>query len=576
MAENTCADCTKDVGVAPLECKRHRVCSGCLVKRSQQRHPTRVLKCHFCKSSVRTETHVQTSPTSKIVPEQSYKAALQSEGSAVQPVARNVGGGATESADHHSDSEAPAKVGGKLPGIHIFVDDSNIWIEAKKLHAKKYKTLLNEDPRVRIDMGKLADVLANGRPVEQGILYGSEPPPIDTVWKKIEEKAGWTVKSKRRDMITGKEKQIDTNLVADVTATAIRTPVEERTTIVLVTGDANVLPALEKVLEEKQWTIEVYMWKDALSKQLIYYGAKNQRRVEIVPLDSYLDHLAFTNMKFSVSSRDYLLRTVTAHGVVFTMEAKAFKRRVPTKKWFNQLENIAQWPFRYYWFESKTGEQTDDLVIVFPPYPEARQFDVTKFLKNIKADSEDDNEGYRLPLVVEAYTFHQFMAKQKEKEQDQNSPIKVMDAVLEEVGLLDRDDIDSGYEDYAVCFSEEDDSSEWTVVKRRYRPRRQKFSDPCRYGMHCTQGTQCPFKHSDEDKVYFKKRGGPGNPYRKVKPCKFYEKKACWRSKEDCDGAHGEEDAHCLACGEGGHFTDNCKRLKTNDSAKLKRVSASS
>ena len=163
--------------------------------------------------------------------------------------------------------------------------------------------------------------------MEQGIciLYGSEPPPIDTVWKKIEEKAGWTVKSKHRDMITGKEKQIDTNLVADVIATAIHTPVEERTTIVLVTGDANVLPALEKVLEEKQWSVEVYIWMDALSKQL-YCGAKNQGRVQVLPLDSYLDHLVFTDMKFSVSNRDYLLCTVTAHGVVFTMEAKAFKR----------------------------------------------------------------------------------------------------------------------------------------------------------------------------------------------------------------------------------------------------------
>lgn len=576
MAEHTytCADCTKDEGVAPLECKRHRVCSGCLVKRSQQNHPTSILKCRLCKSIVKL--HAQR--TSKIVPE-SYKAALESPpGGQIQPMG-NDGAAASNSAhaDHRSDPEPSAETEGKLPGIHIFVDDSNIWIEAKKLHAKKYKTL-STDPRVRIDMGKLADVLANGRPVEQGILYGSEPPPIDTVWKKIKEKAGWTVKSKRRDMITGKEKQIDTNLVADVTATAIRTPVQERTTIVLVTGDANVLPALEKVMEEKQWSVEVYMWKDALSKQLIYYGAKNQRRIEIVPLDSYLDHLAFTNMKFSVSNRDYFLRTVATHGVVLTMEKKAFRRRVPTKKWFNQLENIAQWPFRYYWFESKTGEQTDDLVIVFPPYPEAGDchFDITKFLRNIKADSEDDSEGYRLPLVIEAYTFHQFMAKQKEKEQDQNSPIKIMDAVLEEVGLLDRNDIDPGNDDYAVCFSEEDDDSEWTVVKRRYQPRRQKFSDPCRYGMHCTEGTQCPFKHSDEDKVYFKKNGGPGNPYRKVKPCKYFEKKTCWRSKEDCDGAHGEEDAHCLACGEGGHFTDNCKRLKFNASAQLKRVSASS
>ena len=48
-----------------------------------------------------------------------------------------------------------------------------------------------------------------GREVAQGFLYGSEPPPVDTVWEKIKER-GWDVpKPKRRSAITGKEKQVD-------------------------------------------------------------------------------------------------------------------------------------------------------------------------------------------------------------------------------------------------------------------------------------------------------------------------------------------------------------------------------
>ena len=66
----------------------------------------------------------------------------------------------------------------------MFVDDSNIWIAAKELVSKTRKYKTGEDHRVRIDMGKLADVLANGRQVHSAILYGSEPPPIDTVWEK--------------------------------------------------------------------------------------------------------------------------------------------------------------------------------------------------------------------------------------------------------------------------------------------------------------------------------------------------------------------------------------------------------
>ena len=548
--EHICEDCSRVEAEAPLLCKKHHVCAECLVKRSQTTDPLEILKCRKCAESAGTAT-----ASNRSMSKATESLSLENSRNDSTKPKRRCHIEPPKMEDKNESTPEP-------PGIHIFVDDSNIWIEAKKLHAKKFKTI-SEDPRVRLDMGKLADVLANGRPVQQGILYGSEPPPIDTVWKKIEEKAGWKVKSKRRDMITGKEKQIDTNLVADVTATAIRTPVQERTTIVLVTGDANVLPALEKVLEEKQWNVEVYMWKDALSKQIVCYGDQHCKRIKVVPLDSYLNHLSFTNLKFAVSNRDYFLRTVSSYGVVFTMKVNAFKKRIPTTQWFHQLENIAQWPCRYYWFVSQSGEQTDNLVIVFPPYPEVGEFDVAKFLQNIVV--EHYSKGYRLPLVLKAQTFHQFMSQEKEKDQKlMDSPINIVDAVLEEVGILDRSDIDPGSDNFAVCISEESDDSDWTVVKRRYQPRRQKFSDPCRYGMHCTRGTRCPFKHSDEDKEYFKERGGQGNPYRKVKPCKFFEAKKCRKAKEACDGAHGEEDAHCLACGGGGHFTDNCTNLKSS------------
>ena len=73
-----------------------------------------------------------------------------------------------------------------------------------------------EDPRLRLDIGKLTDVVANNRKVAWGILYGSEPPPIDSVWQKIRER-GWKVIITQRSTFTGKEKQVDHQMVADIT-----------------------------------------------------------------------------------------------------------------------------------------------------------------------------------------------------------------------------------------------------------------------------------------------------------------------------------------------------------------------
>lgn len=91
------------------------------------------------------------------------------------------------------DKHAPIKP--KVSGGHVFiyVDDSNIWIEGKKLAAKQANFKCVEDPRLCMDMGKVADFVAKAREIACNNLYGSEPPPIDTVWKKS-RRCGWTVK----------------------------------------------------------------------------------------------------------------------------------------------------------------------------------------------------------------------------------------------------------------------------------------------------------------------------------------------------------------------------------------------
>lgn len=406
-------------------------------------------------------------------------------------------------------------------------------------------------------MGKLADVLADGRTVEQGILYGSEPPPIDTVWNKIRER-GFRVKSERRHTVTGKEKQIDTNLVADVTATAIRTPPYQRTTIVLVTGDANVIPALDKVLEEDHWHVEVYMWEHAFSKKLKKFADEHPSRVEVTPLDKYLDKLAFTNMKFDISNRS-LLQSVKAFGVVFTMKPKSFKNRIPSNRWINELESIAQWPVQYYWFESRKRGSTDDLVVVFKRDPRAgAEFDITNFLSNILLSDDSSEQEYRLRLVVKVQTFQQYIAE--EFKEAPSPDLQKFDAALMQIGLLDPKDVDAGYDNDAVCVSEED--GKWSTVVKRTRPKRQKYSDFCPHGRRCRKGTQCDYQHSEEDKAYFvQKKGGCGNPFRKARLCKYYgdgKNNTCSKSKQDCENAHGEDDAFCLACRCEGHFSDNC------------------
>ena len=523
--DNICIDCNQDCSTKiDLRCHKHGICNGCLAKRGTQQ-PHNVLDCLLC----RCKEHA------------SYKDALLSK--------------PPETRDESTTAEkviVSEFFNGEMPGVWIFVDDSNIWIEAMKLQSRKKGFKTSQDHRVRIDIGKLADVVAGDRRVEQGVLYGSEPPPVDTVWKKVREK-GWRVDSQRRSRITGKEKQVDTKLVAEVTRTAITTPLHERTTIVLVSGDADVIPALDEVIKEDRWKIEVYMWRRAIARDIKKYAAAHKDRVEIKHLDEYLGRVTFTNIKFAFKRG--LKHKVKESGVVFLMKEKAFINRIPDKAWCNQLESIAQWPFQYYWFEvSKT--KTNNLIVVFQEDKEAGKFDVTSFLTAVQPSSTDGDHSdkYNLPKVMAVHTFLEFSEREfgsDEKRMQQSNPI------LEQVGLYDQDDVYDGHENEKNWISDGEDK--WSAVKYKSRLPRRPYSTPCPFKFNCRHGTGCLYTHTDEELQDFRKRkAGRGNPVRKVKQCTKFEAKKCLKLIQDCDFAHGVEDTWCLQCRTTGHCTENC------------------
>ncbi len=375
-----CQDCGSEQSKVKLECSKHVVCASCVGQRAISK-PQNILKCEEC-------------VTRKDKPLLSYRdALLQKESPTIEKK--------FETGSSVSSEDTPG-------GIWIFVDDSNIWIEAKKLQSEKRRLKTKQDHRVRIDVGKLADAVADGRTIRKGLLYGSEPPPVDTVWEKIRKIKNFNVHSKHRSQLTGKEKQVDTMLVADITEIAIETPLYERTTTILITGDADVIPGLEKVLKQERWTVEVYMWKQAIAGTLRRFAADHKERVKIKELDNYMDKVTFTSMKFNISIPEdkFLLQKVKESGVVFTMKQEAFKKRIPTKAWCNQLESITQWPFQYYWFELR-GQKTDHLVIIFQ-HNEKEKPDITEFLEIIRDSDDDSCDKYCLPNVLEVQTFLAF------------------------------------------------------------------------------------------------------------------------------------------------------------------------
>ena len=97
---------------------------------------------------------------------------------------------------------------------YIFVDHSNLWIAGQKAQAKDLIDT-DSDSRYRVDLGKFLQLTAKGRYISKAFLYGSVPPPNDTIWKAA-RKHNFVVKTFQRSG-SGREKEVDVAMTTDMT-----------------------------------------------------------------------------------------------------------------------------------------------------------------------------------------------------------------------------------------------------------------------------------------------------------------------------------------------------------------------
>jgi uncharacterized LabA/DUF88 family protein len=177
--------------------------------------------------------------------------------------------------------------------VLMYYDNSNMFIESKKLAAKrqKFRPGIDQDPRARLDVGKLFDLASAGREVFEANLYGSVPPPSDSFWKAIEERK---IKVKRfpKSKITKKEKRTDTDMTADAVEDILTNKdYKGEQSIILFSGDLDFMSTVEKALKHK-YKVEIWSLKKALKSDLANLGKRNDR-VKIRLIDDVFDDVAY-------------------------------------------------------------------------------------------------------------------------------------------------------------------------------------------------------------------------------------------------------------------------------------------
>ena len=451
---------------------------------------------------------------------------------------------------------------------YVFVDDSNLWIEGQRYGARRQKLSdADRDPRFRVDLGKFLDLVVGKRSVADAFLYGSKPPPNDSVWAAARKK-NFTVSlfDRAGGVPYGREKQVDMAMGTQITKSACKCDPGEkdRVVFVIVTGDRDFSSPVQCALDEGI-QVELWAWKNAMSihfRQL----AHQEVLLTVQEIDNIAERFSFTAYRSTRARGDI----DPAHAIVF--------KGIPNKH--KVLESFTTDLFcllRLFYITPLPSSEHDQLLQdIVVEFPNSKPEDVLKQLERCSFD-------------YKAISYPEYIAP---KAQAKYEPAEISMSnryqILGEIDISDYEtaaeaitcslnlDVDTiflpkllsiessssikgnGEVDVEDDDEEVDVDTDWEVHVRNKAgamTRRHKLREKrCRWEIHCAKASACTYLHTEEEKGLFKNYPQVKFQFWKTRPCN----KTLRHSKVDCPFAHTDSDTWCLKCRSWGHSTDAC------------------
>ncbi|OCT44644.1 hypothetical protein CLCR_05915 [Cladophialophora carrionii] len=420
------------------------------------------------------------------------------------------------------------------------------------------------DPRLRIDIGKLIDELRKDRSQGPSFLYGSRPPPNDSVWNAFEK---YKFKTKIYDRAHGKEKEVDNSMATDLSseATALRVWAEvslrhaqkkANTTFVVVTGDRDLLPPIKRVLECKI-RVEVWAWKSGISTEYLKLTADNGL-LSVYYLDWIFDKISFTN--FRSTRRSKANKVDPGQTIVLCEFADLGGDNVESlvREQLIQLERL------FYITLSKAETE------VFVEFPKVKNIEAVvrkarELFKDVLTVLSWPEYSSRLhedlPAMVETSNMYapltdansQHSTNVTAKEEHKHVEPKVKPSSAAEPESVDRGN------ERIQGLNDPHDNDGWQTVARsdlgRDHRRGIRQTQQCPDRVRCKKRGDCGHRHSDEERNLF--RDNPNLDFQlwKTKKCN----RAYRHPSKRCPFVHTPDEAWCLRCRHEGHYTEECR-----------------
>lgn len=445
-----------------------------------------------------------------------------------------------------STSTAICPPSGDRIQVHIFIDNSNLWLQGQKTYATRRNLKVDSDPTWRCNILGLKDVImqqsrlhvdedTEGTDVKIN-LYGSTPHPVETVLSGIESK-DINVITSRRSSWTGREKEVDAKIITDIVDQAAEAYYKNiRSEFVLVSGDRDMHFPVDKVATKYGLPVHVWSWMNGLSGA---YLQENDSLIQVYTLDDYIEEIGYCESTFHVDRNVINPRSI----VVLDPLPKA-----------NAIENfLAGWrvpTLRYEFADTRADASSGDLAII-PAAAWKMTDDELDYLFQA-AKTHLETHGLRVIAYAEYFQHHikgcnaELVISNRFHELPQEHCKGV-----ESSGDNDKDDSEDS-------FTTVDRYSR--QKKRRVQNDERKSRKQCIWGKYCKKGRDCKYGHTKVEEDMFKVYG----PLQ-VRKFKYCQRDDCIRGAA-CTFAHDEAELLCPTCGETGvgHEMTNCPRSPRN------------
>ena len=428
--------------------------------------------------------------------------------------------------------------------IRVYIDNSNLWIQGQKTYAARNHSREQWDPTWRFDVGRLKDVLLE----ESGLLpdqkrytfevrlYGSTPPPVDTVWRAIESH-NVKVSTFARSSWTGREKEVDAEMIADA--------VDEGSddyhggvdsVFMIVSGDRDLARAVQKSSQKYMFPVHVWSWKNALAT---VYRQSQLPGVHAHYLDNYLDDIGFRETTFRLDRN------------VFDPQSIVVIDALPEAERINEYLFNLPVPI-YSYLKRHDGDVRPDLIII-PAFAHIMTYEAKERLFV-------EVKGRLQALGVEVLTYFEY------NRSDGSDPEIIVETSnrfqeLPEGSVVSREEEREPGDNRPQpggSSSTDDGFVEVNMGARRQKARLQtienKSRSRCDWRLYCHNGLGCKFGHTDDERSHFRLMGS-----KRPKKIKLCEKPQCTLGAR-CNFAHGEAELFCPTCdrSRAGHYMWDC------------------